>query len=192
MNKERITKAIADRNRVILAFLALAKEKVFLKLSEEEKINLVNDVILEGEDVASWALSEYKTNDPRKIASSMGLRIFGEEKKELKKSEYRPEKKEIAISRRFHEKILQKFPLSNLSEHVLKIIVAHELFHHIEIDRVGKIYKKHPITVFKLGPIAIKKQIRGLSEVAAQAFTHKLLSLKLSPEVFDYLLLTSF
>ena len=184
--------AIADRNRVALAFLALAREKVFLKLPEEEKIRLVNEVIAEGENVADWALAEYKTNDPRKIASSMGIRIFGEEKKELKKSEYRPDKKEIAISRKFHEKILKKLPLSNLSEHVLKIIVAHELFHHIEIDRVGEIYRKHPIVVFKLGPITIKKLVPGLSQVAAQAFTHKLLALKLSPEVFDYLLLTSF
>jgi hypothetical protein len=43
-----------------------------------------------------------------------------------------------------------------------------------------------------LGPFTIERTIKGLSDVAAQAFTQTLLGLEVSPQVFDYLVLTSF
>jgi hypothetical protein len=184
--------AISDRNRLALAYLELAKDKVFQKLPEEEKNKLIKEVLAIGDEAASWVVAEYGTDDPRKIAVKMGLRIFGEEKKSLNRSEYRREKKEIAISRKFHEKLLREVQSKELSDRLLKLVVAHELFHHLEAERIGEVYKRYKFKTFQMGPLAIEKEVKGLSDVAAQAFTHTLLGLEVSPQVFDYLVLTSF
>lgn len=189
---KRAPSAIAERNRITLAFLELAKDKTFQKLPEEEKNRLVKEVLAIGDEAASWVATEYGSNDPRKVAVKMGLRIFGEEKKDLSRSEYRREKKEIVISRKFHERLLREVQSKELSDRLLKLVVAHELFHHLEAERIGDVYKRYKFRVWSLGPIVIEKTIRGLSDVAAQAFTQTLLGLEVSPHVFDYLVLTSF
>ncbi|HVN66731.1 MAG TPA: hypothetical protein VMT55_00035, partial [Candidatus Sulfotelmatobacter sp.] len=154
---------------------------------EEEKTGLLKEVIAIGDETARWAKTEYGTDDPRKIAVKMGLKVFGEQKSSLKRSEYRREKKEIAISRRFHEKLLEQVESRELSDRLLKLVVAHELFHHLEAERVGEVYKRYSFKRWQIGPIKLEKQIKGLSEVAAQAFTQALLGLEVTAEVFDCL-----
>ncbi len=190
--QKKLPAAISDRNRLALAYLELAKDNIFQKLPEEEKNKLIREVLAIGDEAASWVTAEYGTDDPRKIAVKMGLKIFGEEKKNLDRSEYRREKKEIVISRKFHEKLLREVQSKELSERLLKLVVAHELFHHLEAERIGEVYKRYKFKTFQLGPVVIEKEVKGLSDVAAQAFTHTLLKLEVSPQVFDYLVLTSF
>lgn len=178
---------VIERNRVVLAYLELGRDKVFQKLPETEKDRLVKEVLALGDELAVLIAAEYGTNDPRKIAANMGLRIFGEEKKNLSRSEYRRESREIVISRKFHEKLLREVHTAELSDRLLKLVVAHELFHHLEAERVGEIYKRYKFKAWQLGAFKREKFIKGLSEVAAQAFTHTLLGLEISPQVFDYL-----
>jgi len=195
MNKSKAKKtsgAISDRNRIALAYLVLAGDKTFQPLPEEEKNRLVKEVMAIGDEAASWVAAEYGSNDPRKIAVKMGLKIFGEEKKDLDRSEYRRAKKEIVISRKFHARLLQEVQSKELSERLLKLVVAHELFHHLEAERIGEVYRRFKFRVFQLGPLLIERTIKGLSDVAAQAFTQSLLGIEVSPQVFDYLVLTSF
>ncbi|MDD5568731.1 MAG: hypothetical protein PHY88_05955 [Candidatus Omnitrophica bacterium] len=195
MNKSKPKKtanAIAERNRTTLAYLELARDRVFQQLSEDEKIKLIKEVQAIGDEAASWVASEYGTDDPRKIAVKMGLRVFGEDKNTKDSSEYRREKKEIVISRQFHEKLLREVQSAELSERLLKLIVAQQLFHHLEAERIGEIYKRFKFKAWRLGPYVREKMIKGLSNVAAQAFTQSLLGLDVSPQVFDYLVMTSF
>jgi len=195
MNKPKTRKngkAINERNRLALAYLELAGDKVFEKLPDGEKAKLIKDVLAVGEEAAAWVRNEYGTDDPRKIAVKMGLKVFGEENEALARSEYRRDKKEIAISRRFHENLLRKVQSPELSERLLKLVVAHELFHHLEAERLGEVYKRYKFKVFRLGPLAVEKTIAKLSDVAAQSFTQALLGLDLSPQVFDYLVLTTY
>ncbi|NQT30134.1 MAG: hypothetical protein HQ596_06155 [Candidatus Saganbacteria bacterium] len=183
-------KAIYERNRIALAYMELAKDKTFQKLEEDYKLDLVKEVLAIGDEVASWVVAEYGTNDPRKIAAQLGVKVFGEDSTDKKKktpSEYRKEKKEIVVYRDFHEKLLREVRSTELSENLLKFVVAHELFHHLEINRIGEVYKRYKFLAWRLGPYAKEKNIRGLSDVAAQAFTLSLLELDISPQVFDYL-----
>lgn len=190
MNKAQQKKsfpALLERNRIALAYLELAKDKLFKKIPEEEKPKLIEEVMAVGDETARWAAKEYGTADPRKIAGKMGVRVLGEGKPSLLRSEYRREKKEIAVSRKFHEKLLREVSSQELSEHLLKFIVAHELFHHIEADRIGAVYQRYKFRAWKIGPFTREKYLKGLSDVAAQAFTQTLLGLDISPPVFDYL-----
>jgi hypothetical protein len=181
-------KAITERNQLALAHLMLANDRVFTRLPEEDKLAVLKEVRQAGAEAADWVRKEYGTDDPRKIAVKMGLRVFGEEHKKLKRSEYRREKKEIVISRKFHEKLLREIESAELSDRLLKLVVAHELFHHLEAERLGEISRRYRFKVWGLGPLRIERRIKGLSDVAAQAFTERLLGLETSPQVFDYLL----
>ena len=180
-------RAISERNRIALAYMELAGDSTFQKLREEEKLELVKEVMGIGEEVASWVVAENGTNDPRKIAGRLGIKIFGADCGKARGSEYRREKKEIVVYRDFHEKLLREVKSTELSEHLLKFVVAHELFRHLELNRIGEVYKRYRFEVWRLGPFVRRGYIRGLSEVAARAFTQRLLGLEISPRVFDYL-----
>ena len=112
---------------------------------------------------------------------------LGADRGEARGAEYRREKKEIVVFRDFHEKLLREVKSTQLSEHLLKFVVAHQLFHHLELNRIGEVYKRYKFETFRFGPFAVQKYIRGLSDVAARAFTQTLLGLEISPRVFDYL-----
>jgi chromatin segregation and condensation protein Rec8/ScpA/Scc1 (kleisin family) len=121
--------------------MELAQDKIFKKLPEQEKINLIREVLAIGEEVSGWVEKEYNTNDPRKIAASIGVKVFGEDKGKKKISEYRRQRKEIVVYRNIHEKLAEEIQARELSENLLKYFVAHELFHHLEMSRIGEIYK---------------------------------------------------
>ena len=94
-----MTNAIKERNRISLAALELARDKNFLKIPSEERIRLISDVLSIGEEIADWASAEFGTTDPRKLAEFLGVKIFGEDKGNLKKSEYRKKQKERLLMR---------------------------------------------------------------------------------------------
>ena len=86
---KKSTVAISERNRVALAYLELARDKVFQKLSEEDKVKIIKEAQAIGVEAAGWVATEYGMDDPRKIAVKMGLRVFGEDKQSGGTSEYR-------------------------------------------------------------------------------------------------------
>ena len=135
--------AIRERNRIALAYMELARDKNFKKMDEDDRLKLIREVLAIGDETAGWVATEYGNNDPRKIAVKMGLRVFGEEKASLSRSEYRRDRKEIAVSRKFHERLMREVESSELSENLLKFVVAHELFHHLEAERIGEVYKRY-------------------------------------------------
>ena len=180
-------RSLGERNRVALAYLELARDRIFQELPEGRKLELIDEVLGIGDEVAGWVKAEHGSSDPRKIAARLGIRVFGEDRGVTVRSEYRPHKKEIVICRNFHQKLLREVKSPELMEHLLKFVVAHELFRHLEFNRIGQVYKRFEFEGRRIGPYVKKNFIRGLSNVAAQAFTHSLLGLEISPQVFDYL-----
>jgi len=190
MSKEKARQTrqvIGMRNRIVLAFMELASDKTFQKLPEEAKLKLVKEVLALGDEVAKTLIREHESNDPRRIASDLGVKIFGEDRGFARGSEYRKDKKQIIVYRDWHEKLLREVRSTELSDHLLKYVVAHELFRHLEHNQIGEIYKRYKFPAWKIGPYQKEDYIKGLSNVAAQAFTQSLIGLEISPQVFDYL-----
>lgn len=185
--EEKGPSSLEERNRIALAYIELSNDRVFQKLTEDHKLKLVKEVISIGDEVAAWVVAEYGTKDPRKVAAAMGVKVLGEDRGKARGWEYRRKKREIVVYRNFHEKLLREVQNPKLSENLLKYFVAHELFRHLEMSRIGEISMRYKFKSWQIGPFIREKQIRGLSRVAAQAFTHSLLQLEISPEVFDYL-----
>lgn len=178
-----MTQAIKERNRITLAALELAHDKNFHNMSPEERLKLISDVLTIGEEVAENIISEFGTDDPRKIAEIMGVKILGSDSGNLKKTEYRKKEKQIVIFHDTLKRITSEITAPELSDRILRLLIAHELFHHIEEVKIGPVYKRFK---FK-GKLWFSYYIKGLSDVAAQAFTQKLLNLEISPQIFDYL-----
>jgi len=174
---------IKERNRIALAFLQLKKEKNFSRIPADKRIDLINEVWSVGENLASWAMAETDETDPRKIAEKLGVVIFGADRGNLKKSEYRKKEKEIVIFRDALERLTSEIVVPELSEKILRFLVSYELFHHLENTKTGFIYKRFKFPL----RFGFNFYLKSLSEVAALAFTQKLISLELSPQVFDYL-----
>ena len=145
MIKEKVKKArqaLGERNRITLAFMELAQDKTFQKLAEEDKLKLVKEVLSLGNEVATTLIAEHGTNDPRRIANDLGVKIFGEDRGYDRGSEYRKDKKQIVVYRDWHEKLLREVRSNELSDNLLKYVVAHELFRHLEHNQSGEIYKR--------------------------------------------------
>ena len=185
--KRKKKSSLGDRNRYAIAYMELGHDKVFQNFTPDHKFSLVKEVIAIGDEIASWVANEYRTNDPRKIAAAMGVKVFGEDKGRKQGAEYRHKSQEIIVYRDIHEKLVREIQNSELSDNLLKFLVAHQLFRHLELNRVGEVYKRYKFRAWKIGPIVREKYIKGLSQVAAQAFTQTLLKLEISPQIFDYL-----
>ena len=179
-----MSEAIKDRNRLALAALELAKDKNYLKLSEAERARLIKNSLEVGEEVAVWVRGEYGTSDPRELAEKVGLKILGAQRGGARYTEYRKNEKEIVIFREAFDHLTKQVTLPDLSERIMRILIAHELFHHLEETKIGPVYKRFEYK----GPWWSKWYVKSASEVAAQSFVQTILGIEISPQVFDYLI----
>lgn len=73
---------------------------------------------------------------------------------------------------------------------IYQILLAHELFHHIESKEIGWTYEKlDKVNVFSLGPIKKSYFVIKTSDIGANIFTKKFLDLSFNPKVLNYLYL---
>ncbi len=179
------------KNRLDLVNFYLSRHKGFSKLDENEKVSLVSSVLSFGVKVAKDIVAEYETSDPRKLAEEMGITVQGEEggikERLIRWSEYRKKRKEILIYRDSLNILLRRSQDDSMVfEQPIKLLIAHELFHHLEEEKFGLVSDKFKAVV-KIGPFRFKKKFKFLSEVAAHAFVETLLDLSCSPIVFESL-----
>lgn len=182
-----ITEDLIDRNRLSLAHLTLARDPVFQKLSQAERQALIETVTQVGRGLALAVGEENKSQDPRKIAEKLGIKVVGEKNGKGRASEFRKKTNTIVVYRDALERLTEEITVPHLSGRILRLLVAREVFNHLEQGQTGKIYKRYPF-IFQKGPFKVKKYIPALSEVACLSFIQTLLELDLSPRVFAYLL----
>ncbi len=183
-----IKKQIEKRNSLILAYLELANDRLFLKLPEEDQQKVIKEAIKVGEEMAAFVTDKYGSSDPRKIAQALGVRVYGsEEGGKNQVSQYFSKNEEIVIYRRPFERLSQEIGSPELGDKFLKFMVGRSLFFHLEKKFLGDLAKKFVFRVFKLGPFEKKRAINDVHKVSAQAFVRSLLEIEFSPEVFDYL-----
>jgi len=183
--------ALDNRNRFALAYLCLARDAKFLKAPEVERLKLIKSVLSFGDSVARGIVNEFGTNEPREITQKLGLKVVGEDSGSLgsllKRSEYRPKRKEIVIYRDSLNKLMKEVAADDLSDRLMKLLIAHELFHFFEHTSYGSIPSRFNVSRWEMGPVSLKAEVPAVKEVAAHAFAETLLGIKQTPLVFDYL-----
>lgn len=109
------------------------------------------------------------------------------------RAEYNKKQRLISIYRRSVCQIRQLFQEMKISvpkEDLYLLHLIHEWFHHLEETKAGRTdYALPRATVKQKGPLAIRKPLKRLREIAAHTFTQNALNLTWSPLLLDYLLL---
>jgi hypothetical protein len=182
---------VDDRNRLALAYLSLSRDKMFFRMSEKKRLKLIQSVLSFGDSVARGVENEFGTSDPREITQVLGLQVIGEDRgiqgSMFRRSEYRPRSKEIVIFRDSLKQLMREVATEDLSDRLMKLLIAHELFHHFEHTRFGPISSRFKVKLVGVGPLSFNIKLSPVGEVAAHAFAETLLDIKQSPMVFDYL-----
>lgn len=74
---------------------------------------------------------------------------------------------------------------------LIDILLAHELFHVVEMRHGATVGKTTRITTFSLGPFVRRARLKCLSEIGAMAFSRRLAGLPFTPYLLDVVILYS-
>ena len=74
-------------------------------------------------------------------------------------------------------------------ENLRDIVLAHEIFHHIESKNHDLFVNTYRIKLWKLGPYTHRSPLLCTGEIAGMAFARRLLKLQFCPNVLDIILL---
>jgi hypothetical protein len=69
------------------------------------------------------------------------------------------------------------------------MLLAHEIYHHLDLARPRSLTQRHPVTTLTLGPWHLTTEVPALAEIAAGRFAATLLGLDCHPKLLDLLLL---
>lgn len=101
----------------------------------------------------------------------------------------------IEIYRSSMDQLIRFFHLSGAQvseDDVIALHLFHEWFHHLEVTQIGRTDHHLPRVIKKSwGPFATKQTVSNLREIAAHAFTQKVMKLHWSPLWLDHLILLS-
>jgi hypothetical protein len=81
--------------------------------------------------------------------------------------------------------VVKKIEISLNIKGVNEILIAHELFHHYEVEELGRINRRYKINVKLLGIINVKYSLLAMSEIAANSFAKNLLNLQFEPKMLE-------
>lgn len=151
-----------------------------------------------GREYAGKIREKYGTSDPKELAKAMGMNVsypdFPEKTDRVLFAEYRmPNTIRIYMDAvKKAGRFLAKPEVRNvLTEqlNVADLLLAHELFHHVEETYQKEIYTQtEKIRLWSLGPLHNDSRIIALSEIAAMAFARELTGLPYAPYVMDVFL----
>ena len=175
--------------------LMLCEDPVYRKIPEHLRPEAVFRAAAFGRKAIEGLAERFGTRGPGTIARGLGAQVvlsqephvFG---KVVRTSTYAHRSRTITIftgavdemNRMLSEELGGVLGLRD----VAPVYLAHELFHHLEEDRLGRAANCLQITTLKLGPLVLRSGIGQMSEIAADAFSQALLGLRTAPRLLDY------
>ncbi|MFV0413225.1 MAG: hypothetical protein ACK5L3_08150 [Oscillospiraceae bacterium] len=125
---------------------------------------------------AESLLAEYGGASIQEIAAAEGLAIKTVEKDNVAGnvryfSEYYSGRKTIYL----YKEAIKKWAGHNGCswEEAERLILAHEMFHHLECSRLGETARQYSVPMLQIGSLRLgKSHIRALSEIGAHGFSH--------------------
>lgn len=151
-----------------------------------------------GREYACKIREKYGSGDPKVLAKAMGMDVsypdFPEKTDRVLFAEYR-EPNTIRIYMDAVKKAKRFLAKPEILEvltdrlNVSDLLLAHELFHHVEEVYRKEIYTQtEKIRLWSLGPLHNDSKIIALSEIAAMGFARELTGLPYAPYVMDLFL----
>lgn len=184
-----------DKN--IWGLYTFKRDPLYNKVNDKEKAEMIEKANECGREEAIKLKEKYGIKSCGEYADSLGLTIS--EIEEKNSDDYilfakfnSPNKISICINNvKKAEEMVKKENLKLLIEEVKieDVLIAHEMFHFIEVKNKELYTRKTKIRLWQLGPLKNESGLVALGEIAAMAFAKELLQLSYYPNLFDILLL---
>ena len=176
---------------------AFSRDPLKGKVTSELRKEMINKAIECGKREALKLKEKYRNISIAKIIKKMGLEVI--EKDSNKTDAYimfacynSPNKITIFNENKILvEKFINENELNDKLDRIdiESVLLAHELFHHIE-EKCENIYTKSTkIVLWRIGPYKYKSGLVSIGEIAAMSFAKEVLSLQYNPYLFDILML---
>jgi len=178
----------------VYGLYAFLHEPLCFRINDAERDTLLYRCMQEGINHAEKIKRDYAACSPTEIAKELDLVI---ERPSVPTGDGRVlfAEFEEPSTIRIHQSVLSK-AAAVISENQLEnfflnidieeILVAHELFHYVEMTNKNSIFSlNHRISLWRVGPYCHTSRLAVLSEITAMAFAKKLLGLSFSPYLFD-------
>ena len=176
---------------------AFSRDPLKGKVSEELRKEMIYKANECGQNEALKIKKKYKNMSIKDIIKKMGLEVI--EKDSNITDSYimfacynSPNKITIFKKNKLLvEKYISDNKINNKLENVdvESVLLAHELFHHIEENNKDIYTKNTKIVLWKIGSYKYKSGLVSIGEIAAMSFAKELLSLSYNPYLFDVLML---
>ena len=177
---------------------AFSREPLNGKFNDEQRIQWTKEAIDCGIEYAQRIAKKYGSKNPVMIAEKMGMDVsypdvpektdrvlFGEFKEPNKIMIYMDAVNKASKSLR--EPDVKEVLGSHLN--VKNLLLAHELFHHVEDEYRKEIYTRtKKVRLWNIGPLHNDSEVYTLGEIAGMAFAQELCGLPYSPFVMDVFL----
>ncbi|MGG7058855.1 hypothetical protein ACQPUY_02800 [Clostridium nigeriense] len=176
---------------------AFSRDPLKGKVSEELRREIIKKANECGKIEAIKLKEKYKDSPIKKIIKKMNLEFIEEDSNGTESyimfACYNSPNK-ITIFKRnkmLVEEFIKENKLNNKLEYidVESMLLAHELFHHIEENNKDIYTKNEKVVLWKIGKYKYKSGLVCIGEIAAMAFAKELLSINYNPYVFDVLML---
>ena len=177
---------------------AFSREPLNGKFSDSQRLEWTRKSIECGRVYAQKIIKDFGTDDPEIIAKNLGLEVYRPQYPEktdrvLFADFVKPNRINIfmdAVGRA--ERLLQKKAVRKILTEKMnpeKIILSHEIFHHIEEKYKSEIFTRtEKVRLWSLGPLHNDSEIYALGEIAAMSFAQELNGLPYSAYVMDVFL----
>jgi hypothetical protein len=173
---------------------AFSREILRSKINEQEKKRLIEEAYECGYSYADKLAEKYGTRVPVIMAEALGLEIsypdiptdtsrvtfaeFIEPNKVMLYQDNLDKANEVFKE----EKVKQMIEISDVQQ----LLIAHEIFHYIEVKDAEKIFTQtEKLELWAPKPFRNRSTIRCLGEIAGMAFAQRLIGLNYSPFVMD-------
>jgi len=177
---------------------AFSREPLNGKFTEEQRKDFAKQAIACGKEYYERICKQYHSDEPTILAEKMNMQVtypsLPKHANRVLFAEYR-EPNHIHIYMDAVEKaeeLLNEPSATDLiikKSDIKKLLLAHELFHHIEELHKEEIYSRtEKIRLWSLGPLHNDSTIRTLSEMAAMSFAKELAKVSYAPYLMDILL----
>lgn len=188
-------KIIERANDRLMAMAELTEDSYFNKIPKNKIDYFIDESIKIGMETAQKFVGKYNSLEEfcgdKKVKIELDTDEYGFEMIKLR-GKYNEEKETIIM---YHNSIkrmeiaYKELGIDFLNyDTIYKILLAHEVFHLIEVKEIGKTYEKlEDINIFKLGPLKKFYPIVKTSDIGANIFAKKFLNISYHPKVLNYL-----
>jgi hypothetical protein len=169
------------------------------RLNKTEIHVLAASALADGEDAAKVVQIDRSPTAIEALASELG--IFVEQAGgeidvagHIFSADYRPNPPRVRLYTRALAAIDRGLAETRVAQIIgatraLPVLLAHEIYHHLDLARPTTLTQRHRVTSLQLGPLQLKTELPSLAEVAAGSFAATLLGLHCHPKLLDLLLL---